>query len=140
MSETFRQALERFAETLAKDILSRIPAQPEDQLKRPVRDLLESAGALTKKEVASRTEAQVEGLGARPDIGVEVGKLLTGHVELKAPGKGGRAEKLKGADRQQWKKFRALPNLIYTDGLEWTLYRRGERERGPVRLGSEEDP
>ena len=46
MTESFRQAVEHFTETLARDVLSRIPAQPEDQLKGPVRKLLESVGAL----------------------------------------------------------------------------------------------
>lgn len=134
MTATFQDALEGYAETLAADVLSRIPAQPEDQLKAPVRQLLKRTGALLKRQIASRTEAQVEGLGARPDVGVEVNGLLTGHMELKAPGKGARAEALKGSDREQWKKFQALPNLIYTDGLEWCLYRTGDRVRGPVRI------
>ncbi|MFW6012348.1 MAG: type ISP restriction/modification enzyme [bacterium] len=138
MTATFQDALEGYAESLAADVLSRIPAQPEDQLKAPVRRLLERTGALLKRQVASRTEAQVEGLGARPDVGVEVNGLLTGHVELKAPGKGGRAERLKGSDREQWKKFQSLPNLIYTDGLEWSLYRTGDRVRGPVRIVPED--
>jgi hypothetical protein len=136
---TFHDALDRFAESLARDVLSRIDAQPEDQLKSPVRNLLETAGALLKQGVHSRTEARVKDLGARPDIGVEVAGLLTGHVELKAPGKGGRPERFKGTDREQWKKFQALPNLIYTDGLEWCLYRSGERERGPVRIVGDDE-
>src|SRR5690606_27665511 len=102
----------------------RIRANPEDQLKRPVCELLEKFYA---KGVRTRTEAQVEGLGARPDIGVELDKLLCGHVELKAPGKGAAPSRFSGPDKQQWKKFKALPNLIYTDGFEWGLYRTGDR-------------
>ena len=59
-------------------------------------------------------------------MGVTVDELLTGHVELKRPGVGARPEYFKGRNRSQWEKFKALPNLIYTDGAEWSLYRSGE--------------
>ena len=75
--------------------------------------------------VSTKTEVHVEGLGGRPDIGVVVGRLLCGHVELKAPGMGAVTKKFKGRDKEQWQKFTALPNLIYTDAVEWVLYRSG---------------
>jgi len=50
-------------------------------------------------------------------------------LELKAPGKGANPEKFKEKnDRDQWQRFKNLPNLIYTDGNEWALYRNGERQ------------
>lgn len=76
--------------------------------------------------VETKTESTVAGLGGRPDIGVAVSGLLTGHVELKAPGTGARPGKFKGENRKQWEKFQALPNLVYTDGNEWALYRSAE--------------
>ena len=103
-----------------------VRAQPEDQLKAPVVELIEGCGALFARNVETRTEAQVQGLGARPDIGVAIDRLLSGFVELKAPGKGARPERFTGADREQWLKFQRLPNLIYTDGSEWSLYRTGD--------------
>jgi len=103
-----------------------VRAQPEDQLKAPVVELIEGSGTLFARNVEARTEAQVQGLGARPDIGVAVDRLLSGFVELKAPGKGARPERFTGADREQWLKFQRLPNLIYTDGSEWSLYRTGD--------------
>ncbi|HET9713262.1 MAG TPA: hypothetical protein VFP64_15315, partial [Pyrinomonadaceae bacterium] len=33
----------------------------------------------------------------------------------------------KGSDKIQWEKFKAIPNIIYTDGSEWGLYRSGVR-------------
>jgi len=102
-----------------------VRAQPEDQLKAPVVELIEASGTLFARNVEARTEAQVPGLGARPDIGVAVDRLLSGFVELKAPGKGARPERFTGADREQWQKFQRLPNLIYTDGSEWSLFRTG---------------
>lgn len=86
-------------------------------------------------DVQARTEAQLGNLGVRPDIGVAVKSLLCGYVELKAPGKGARASRFTGADKKQWEKFKALPNLLYTDASEWALYRFGELQGGAVRFG-----
>ena len=92
-------------------------------MKGPVEDLLYLAGQILKLNVKSVTEAQLEDIAGRPDMGVTVKSLLTGHIELKAPGKGADTRKLKGADKQQWNKFQDLPNIIYTDGNQWALYR-----------------
>ncbi len=63
-----------------------------------------------------------------PDLGVDVDGLLMGNVELKGPGKGSRPDSFSSKrDREQWQRFSALPNLIYTDGQAWALYRTGER-------------
>jgi hypothetical protein len=136
MTESFIESARRFAETITRNFQTRIDAQPEDQLKAPTQALVQAAGMQLGVEVGSRTEALVRGLGARPDIGVEVRGLLTGHVELKAPGKGARPERFRGADREQWLKFASLPNLVYTDGNEWTLQRTGQEVKR-VRLSGD---
>ncbi|MGH2971889.1 MAG: type ISP restriction/modification enzyme [Gaiellaceae bacterium] len=101
------------------------PAQPEDQLKGPTQVLLESVGRAFDLTVVARTEALMPG-GVRPDIGVSVGGLLAGHVELKAPGKGVRPRDFAaGHDREQFKRLADHPNLVYTDGIQWGLYRNG---------------
>ncbi len=135
----FRAAARDFADTLRANFASGMPAQPEDQLKGPVQALLKTvtSGVLTK------TEAQVHDLGGRPDIGVEVAKALCGFIELKAPGLGARTRDFKGRDREQWKKFSALPNIIYTDAIEWALYRTGaqtEQDKGTSSSASTEPP
>ncbi|MBW2624498.1 MAG: N-6 DNA methylase, partial [Deltaproteobacteria bacterium] len=122
--ERFFPELNEFARQLHQDFSSTIPANPEDQLKRPVRNLIES---LSSGNIQTRTETPVQGLGARPDIGVALQNLLCGHIELKAPGKGANPNRFTGTDRKQWNKFKVLPNVIYTDGLEWALYRNGKR-------------
>lgn len=122
----FDAAAYDFAKALTGAFAVHVPAQPEDQLKAPILDLLRNGGTAFGHAVAAVTEAHVTGLGARPDVGVTVGGLLTGYVELKAPGRGARPEKFVGHDREQWQKFQSLPNLIYTDGSEWSLYRTGE--------------
>ncbi len=124
---TLADAIDSFARTVRHGTPETLAAQPEDQLKGPVQALLREAGRALGRRVESASEVRVADLAARPDVGVLVDGLLTGHVELKAPGKGARAELLKGADKTQWEKFRALPNLLYTDGREWALYRSGAR-------------
>ncbi len=119
----------RYAETVRNNFIQPVDAQPEDQLKAPVGDLLQAVGQTTGREVAYRTEVRVDDINGRPDIGVIVDQLLTGHVELKRPGLGARPENFKKANRDQWERFKALPNLIYTDGSEWSLYRSGELEK-----------
>ncbi len=74
--------------------------------------------------VVPRFEAPVRGVG-RPDIALDVGGALCGYVELKAPEVSLR--NLRGRDREQLNKFKSLPNLIYTNGNEWILYRDGEK-------------
>ncbi len=120
-SASFKAAAEKFANDLQKSFASSMPAQPEDQLKGPVQALIKAA----RHSVITKTEAQVQDLGGRPDIGIEVAGALCGHVELKAPGFGAQTKKFKGRDLAQWKKYAALPNILYTDAQEWALYRSG---------------
>ena len=124
--QRFEDAVREFAETIAANFALPVVAQPEDQLKAPVRELLRICGEAWGIETASRSEARAEGDIGRPDLGVTAGGLLCGYVELKAPGRGARPERFRGRDREQWQRFQALPNLIYTDGSEWSLYRDGQ--------------
>ena len=122
----FAESVGVFAESLASNFNQPIQAHPEDQLKGPVGELLRAAGQLVGLSVNWRTEVHADDIDGRPDIGVTTNGLLAGHVELKRPGLGARAERLTGRNRIQWQHFKALPNLIYTDGSEWSLYRTGE--------------
>lgn len=100
-------------------------AQAEDQLKPAVKELLQSASTAFGGHAVATTESHTD-LGVRPDIGVTDPKLLIGHVELKAPGIGAKARNFAGKhDKEQFKKLADHPNLIYTDGNEWALYRKG---------------
>lgn len=71
-------------------------------------------------KVLTIPESSIKGTG-RPDVAVQLDGLLTGYVELKAPDKPADPTKLKDQhDKDQWKKFQLLPNLIYTNGSEWS--------------------
>ena len=98
--------------------------------------MLRSVGELNGLEANWRTEVQADDVDGRPDIGVTNNNLLTGHVELKSPGTGARPEHFKGHNKEQWQRFKALPNLIYTDGSEWSLYRSGQL-RARVRIADD---
>lgn len=129
--------LQTFAAKLTDVFALPVPCNPEDQLKGPVGTLVEGTGARLGLAVVTVTEVQEKEIFGRPDMGVTVGGLLTGHIEMKAPGKGADPKKLKGPDRVQWEKFRDLPNLLYTDGNEWALYRNGEREGKLLRFSGD---
>lgn len=104
--------------------------QPEAQIAAPVESLIRAMDGPLAIEVEVFRETAEPTLQVRPDLGVNVDRLLTGHVELKAPGKGARPSRFTEAhDRRQWERLRELPNLLLTDGLEWALYRTGERVR-----------
>ena len=102
-------------------------AQAEDQLKPLIGDLLTAVGPIVNLDIESRTELHQDDLEGRPDMGVIADQLLVGHIELKAPDVGARPERFTGANRKQFQRFCALPNLIYTDGTTWSVYRNGER-------------
>ena len=133
---SFAQIVGSFADDLENNFKQPVSAQPEDQLKSPVGSLIRETGILTGLNVAWRTEVIPDDIDGRPDLGVTVKGLLTGHVELKRPGLGAQPEHFKGHNRSQWQKFKALPNLIYTDGGEWSLYRFG-RLQARARIASD---
>ena len=125
-ASSFAEIAASYANAVADNFRQPVAAQPEDQLKAPVGGLLRATGGLTGLDVRWRTEVRADDVQGRPDLGVIVKGLLTGHVELKRPGLGARPERFTGANRAQWLRFKALPNLIYTDGSEWSLYRTGK--------------
>lgn len=120
--------LKTFAHSVKGKFAIADAASPEDQLKPSVADLLRAVGERYGLTVRTKTETYLADTKVRPDIAVYVGGLICGYVELKAPGFGADAPRLKGDhNKKQWKKLKSLPNLIYTDGREWALYRSGIR-------------
>ena len=61
-----------------------------------------------------------------PDFIIQRGAIAIGHVEAKDLAVDLRA--LKGREHDQQERYRkALPNLIYTNGLDWDFFRNGDR-------------
>jgi hypothetical protein len=132
-------SLQKYADELKAKFALPGSASPEDQLKPAVAELLVEAGHTFSFAVQSRTETHLSEHKIRPDIAIYVGGLICGYIELKQPGLGADAPKLKGKhNKDQWAKLRGLPNLIYTDGRDWALYRNGDR-KGPI-VKLDDDP
>ncbi len=112
------------------------PGQPEDQLRGPLEIMLASVAAELNIHLTPHGEASLRDVGIRPDYAIAVNKAVIGYVEVKAPGKGADPERWSknGHDYKQWAKLAPLPNVLYTDGQEWALYRSGERVGDVVRL------
>ncbi|WP_063820890.1 type ISP restriction/modification enzyme [Parafrankia elaeagni] len=110
--------------------------QPEDQLRGPLETMLASVGAALGLTVVPVGETPLTELGVRPDYAIQVNGAFCGYIEVKAPGKGADPTRWKSSTRdyKQWEKLRALPNVLYTDGNEWALYRSGELASPVIRL------
>jgi hypothetical protein len=102
-------------------------AEPEEQLRQPFERFMEAVGnALGAKQVRCIAPRRLPNQLGKPDFAVYHDQLLVGYVELKAPGTGANAKAFTGHNKEQFDRFRALPNLLYTDGFAWALYRSGE--------------
>jgi hypothetical protein len=131
MSMTVKAAAAEFGKTIKAKLSNvSIDGQPEDQLRGPidrlVRDLSSLCGNLSSTAVALVGETSLSDLKTRPDFAVTVNNMLAGFIEIKRPGRGADPRHFTGRDAEQWEKLQSLPNLIYTDGNEWSLWRSGE--------------
>ncbi|MFD5319824.1 type ISP restriction/modification enzyme [Streptomyces sp. NPDC127098] len=86
------------------------------------------------RDVLWHTETPLPGLGVRPDYAVEVHGAIIGYVEIKRPGHSVDPDKFTGRNKEQWERLRDLPNLLYTNGTEWRLFRHGAPVGEPVVL------
>ncbi len=130
-------ALRRFADAVAAKAALPASGAPEDRLRAPFEALMAEAGAALGHEVACAGEARLPDRLGRPDFAIHRDGLLAGYAELKAPGKGADSRRFRGRDRAQFKRFSAVPNMLYGDGREWALYRGGERVGAPARLSGD---
>jgi hypothetical protein len=115
-----------------------IAGAPEDQLRGPLETLFKDLAAIAGLQAASVDmvgETTLGHLKTRPDYAVVVTKALVGFVEVKAPGKGADPRRFDNEhDKDQWDKLKSLPNLIYTDGNAFSLWRDGKLEGAIVHL------
>ena len=135
--ELFCSALRHFARTVRRKLSPPTTGEPEAQLRSPFENLMEEAGDALEQTIRCTDEHTDADGRVRPDYAIDSNGLLTGIAELKTPGKGADPEDFSGHDRVQWGKLQLTPNLLYTDGNEWALYRTGERVRPPVRLSGD---
>ena len=134
---TIEEALQRFAETVRAKMSTLTPGEPEDQLRGPFENFMGDAARALGWNAVCTGEARLPGRLGKPDYAVHLNKLLAGYVELKAPGVGANPGRFGGHNLEQWKRFRAVPNLLYCDGNDWGLYRAGKPEGKIVRLSGD---
>ena len=134
--EEFVEVIARFAAGVREAFNDPIWDAHEEQLKNPVGDLLSEVGELFGWEVASQAHARAPGVRGTPDIGVATGGLPTGWVELKRPDKSIDPRGFTQNNKKQWERFRAIPNLVYTNGSEWRWYSEG-KPKGQVLISGD---
>jgi Type ISP C-terminal specificity domain/N-6 DNA Methylase len=112
--------------------------EPEDQLRAPFEALLADVVTILgfgASKIVAVGESKVTDLKTRPDYAITRMNALVGFIELKAPGKGADPRVFKDEhDKKQWAKLRSLPNLIFTDGNSFSLWRSGELDGGIIHL------
>lgn len=124
MNSLLYDSLQEYARALKDKFSVHVKGESEEQIRGPIETLLRNGGRAIGHDLHAIGNTHVQNTGI-PDFGVSTDGLLCGHLEVKAPGKGADPAYYKGHDRQQWEKFKDLPNLIYTDGINWSLYRHG---------------
>ena len=135
--EAVLSALREFAASVTESAGRVGTGEPEAQLRHPFVSFMEAVSDVVGPRVDATPETQLpNGLG-KPDFAIHASGTLVGYVELKAPGKGANPNLYTGHDGRQWKRFQAIPNLIYTDGSNWGLYRSGERQGRIVHLSGD---
>jgi hypothetical protein len=135
----FGEALSVFgAATKAKLSNPAVSGAPEDQLRAPLEALVcarAEVSGLPTGAVKMVGESSLIDLASRPDYAVVVHNALVGFMEVKAPGKGADPRRFADPhDREQWRKLKSLPNLLYTDGNAFSLWRDGELQGAIVHL------
>lgn len=121
MPTTILLQLQQFAAT-ATAKLKALTGEPEEQLRAPLETFFQDAGKAFGMKVRALGEVHVKSMG-KPDFAVTCNGALCGYIELKQPGKGGDPRKYRNKhDKTQWERFQNFPNILYTDGNEWSLF------------------
>ncbi|WP_416979023.1 type ISP restriction/modification enzyme [Streptomyces sp. T028] len=124
------QAVAAFgASVKAKFAVPTAKGSPEDQLRAPFEALVKAmanACGLNPGQVVLVGENTLQDLATRPDYAVTYSNALVGYIELKAPGKGADPRRFTdGHDKNQGKKLRSLPNVMFSDGNSFSLWQNG---------------
>jgi hypothetical protein len=133
------EAISRFGAATKKKLANKaVSGAPEDQLRAPLEALFKDMAQLIgipSAAVVLVGESTLSELSTRPDYAVTVHNALIGFIETKAPGKGADPRKFTDDhDKRQWSKLKSLPNLLYSDGNSFSLWRDGRLEGSIVHL------
>ena len=126
-----QEAVKRFGTVVAKRFEAG-GGEPEDLLRGPFEELIGAlASDLHFKNVVLAGEYRLAAERIRPDYGAHVNGALVGFIEIKSPGVGVETGRYRGRNKKQWERLSHLPNVLYTDGESFALYRSGELT-GPI--------
>jgi len=131
---SIHEALQDFAATVTLKMSQLTVGELKDQVRGPFENFMTDVAAILGWDVVCIGETHLPNRLGRPDYAILLNHLLAGYVELKAPGAGATATRFTGHNRSQFKRFSAIPNILYTDGNEWALYRNGALVDRIVRL------
>jgi len=130
-TDAFEHAISRFGEQTKAKLSNRAASgAPEDQLRAPLESLIGDLALVAGLPVGALNlvgESTLAHLKTRPDYAVVVHGALVGFIEVKAPGKGADPRRFADPhDKAQWVKLKSLPNVLYTDGNSFGLWRDGQ--------------
>ena len=112
--------------TVVTDFLARVQTvyKTGSATEHSYRSALEALFSGLSEGITALNEPKRVACGA-PDFIIHRGEIVIGHVEAKDIDVGVRA--MRDANKRQQDRYRkALPNLIYTNCLDWDFYRNGE--------------
>ena len=93
----------------------------EHSYRSPIQQFIQS---FDRKLTVQNEPQRLQKVGA-PDFSIHRDVLPVGYIEAKDLGVDLRPKK--GSNKEQQERYKkALPNLVYTDGLQWDFYRNGQ--------------
>lgn len=113
------------------------PGDREAAIRSPIERLVTDVATELGLTAVPYDEVRDTDRAVRPDYAIAVDGAITGYIEVKRPGAGVDPDSFTGHNLRQWQRQRDLPNLIYTNGTEWRLWRDGEPVMAPVRRDGE---
>lgn len=125
LRSSVRAAVSTFGELVADKLKG--PGDPEEQLRTPTELLIRSVAESFGLKAVLHGEVRLIDLRARPDYRLDIAGAPVGYIEIKKDETQIRPELFRGHNAKQWEKLRLLPNVLYTNGRDWTVYRNGQQ-------------
>lgn len=127
----YKEAIRQYVKKAKKHLLA---GGQEEALKIPLSELFKTIGESTDLEIVLHGEYIEK--SSRPDFGMHINSALCGHIELKRPGTSidPATYKENTHNYNQWQNLKELPNLLYTNGTEFRLWRFGEPVGEPANI------
>lgn len=110
------------------------PGDREAAIRSPIERLVTDVAGELGLTAVPYDEVRDSDRAVRPDYAIAVDGAITGYIEVKKPGANIDPDSFTGHNKRQWERQRDLPNLVYTNGTEWRLWRDGEPVVAPVHL------